>query len=233
MTKEFVMKKYLLSGVAALGLLAAGAASAADLPSRKGPVVAPVYVPAFTWTGFYVGANAGYAWGQIDSSNFGIVNPFSDPDGFVGGGQIGYNYQIGQWVVGLEADFQGADLKSTARNLAGTVTASNEINWFGTVRGRVGYAFDRFLPYVTGGFAYGNVKNKVTAPTFTFSDDNTQYGWTVGGGLEYAFTNNLTAKVEYLYVNLDKESFTVPGGTFTSNVETKFSVVRAGLNYKF
>ena len=108
------------------------------------------------------------------------------------------------------------------------------MNWFGTVRGRVGYAFDRFLPYVTGGFAYGNVKNKVSHPTFgSFSDDNTQYGWTLGGGLEYAFTNNLTAKLEYLYVDLDKESINVPGGTFNSDVETKFSVVRAGLNYKF
>jgi outer membrane immunogenic protein len=226
------MKKYLLSSVAALGLVAAGAASAADLPSRKGPVVAPIYAPIFTWTGFYVGANAGYAWGQIDSTNLGVIPQFKDPDGFVGGGQIGYNYQIGQWVVGLEADFQGADLKATTGALNG-FSASNELNWFGTVRGRVGYAFDRFLPYVTGGFAYGQVKNKITAPTFVYSDDNVQYGWTLGAGLEYAFTNNLSAKVEYLYVDLDKESLNVPGGTFTSKVETKFSVVRAGLNYKF
>lgn len=228
------MKKFLLASVAALGIVAAGAASAADLPSRKGPIEAPIYVPAFTWTGFYVGANAGYAWGQIDSTNLGVIGGFGgfdDPDGFIGGGQIGYNYQIGQWVIGAEADFQGADLKATAN--FGGITASNEINYFGTVRARVGYAFDRFLPYVTGGFAYGNVKNKVTTPFGSFSDDNTQYGWTVGAGLEYAFTNNLTAKLEYLYVDLDKESIQVPGGTFNSNVETKFSVVRAGLNYKF
>jgi outer membrane immunogenic protein len=228
------MKNFLLASVAALGIVAAGAASAADLPSRKGPVEAPLYVPVFTWTGFYVGANAGYAWGQVDSTNLGVIGgfgSFDDPDGFIGGGQIGYNYQIGQWVVGLEADFQGADLKATA--VAGAFTASNEMNWFGTVRGRVGYAFDRFLPYVTGGFAYGNVKNKVTGPFGAFSDDNTQYGWTIGGGLEYAFTNNLTAKLEYLYVDLDKESFNIPGGTLTTNVETQFSVVRAGLNYKF
>lgn len=228
------MKKYLLSGVAALGILAAGAASAADLPSRKGPVAAPYYPPVFTWTGFYVGVNAGYAWGQIDSTGLGVLNNgFDDPDGFTGGGQIGYNYQIGQWVIGAEADFQGADLKATAFDVASGFRASNEINWYGTVRARVGYAFDRFLPYVTGGFAYGQVKNKLSGPLFTLSDDNTQYGWTLGAGLEYAFTNNLTAKIEYLYVDLDKESLTVPGGTFTSNVETKFSVVRAGLNYKF
>lgn len=228
------MKKYLLSGVAALGLLAAGAASAADLPSRKGPVVAPVYAPVFTWTGFYVGANVGYAWGQIDSTGLGVLSGFDDPDGITGGGQIGYNYQIGQFVLGLEADFQGADLKASVFNPAvGIISASNEINWWGSVRGRVGYAFDRFLPYVTGGFAYGNVKNSLVTPAGVFSNDNTQYGWTIGGGLEYAFTNNLTAKIEYLYVDLDKESITVPGGVFNANVETKFSVVRAGLNYKF
>lgn len=227
------MKKYLLSGVAALGLLAAGAASAADLPSRKGPVEAPIYAPMFTWTGFYVGANAGYAWGQIDSTGLGVLN-FNDPDGFTGGGQIGYNYQMGQFVLGLEADFQGADLKASVfAPGAGIISASNEINWWGTVRARAGYAFDRFLPYVTGGFAYGNVKNSLTTPVGVFSNDNTQYGWTIGGGLEYAFTNNLTAKIEYLYVDLDKESVTVPGGVFNANVETKFSVVRAGLNYKF
>lgn len=237
------MKKYLLTSVAALGLVVAGAASAADLPSRKGPVAAPIYLPpVFTWTGFYVGANAGYAWGQIDSTTISAVTglggvtglgAFSDPDGFTGGGQIGYNYQIGQWVLGAEADFQGADLKSSAADFANNITASSEINWFGTVRARVGYSFDRFLPYVTGGFAYGSVKNKINTGAIAFSDDNTQYGWTVGAGLEYAFTNNLTAKLEYLYVDLDKESFNVPGGTFTSNIETKFSVVRAGLNYKF
>lgn len=227
------MKKYLLSGVAALGILAAGAASAADLPSRKGPVAAPYYPPVFTWTGFYVGANAGYAFGQVDSTNFGVLNDFDDPDGFMGGGQIGYNYQIGQWVIGAEADFQGADLKASSFDFLTGSRASNELNWFGTVRARVGYAFDRFLPYVTGGFAYGNVKNKIATPLGTFSDDNTQWGWTVGAGLEYAFTNNLTAKVEYLYTELDKETITVPFGTFTGDVKTKFSVVRAGLNYKF
>lgn len=226
------MKKYLLSGVAALGLLAAGAASAADLPSRKGPVVAPVYVPVFTWTGFYVGANAGYAWGQVDSTGLGVLS-FKDPDGFTGGGQVGYNYQMGNVVLGLEADFQGADLKASVFDPINGITASNEMNWWGTVRARAGYSFDRFLPYVTGGFAYGNVKNKISTAFGAFSDDNTQYGWTVGGGLEYAFTNNLSAKIEYLYVDLDKESVSVPGGVFNANVETKFSVVRAGLNYRF
>jgi outer membrane immunogenic protein len=229
MTKEFVMKKYLLSGVAALGLIAAGAASAADLPSRKGPVVAPIYVPAFTWTGFYVGANAGYGWGNMDSRG---VNAFGDLDGFVGGGQIGYNYQLGQIVLGVEADFQGADLKAGSSFAGLGIVGEGKTEWFGTVRGRVGYAFDRFLPYVTGGFAYGNVKTTL-APGVTInglnSDDNTHTGWTVGAGVEYAFTNNLVGGVEYLYVDLgDKKVF---GGA--DKVGTDFSLVRARLSYKF
>ena len=159
------MKKYLLSGVAALGLLAAGAASAADLPSRKGPVVAPVYVPAFTWTGFYVGANAGWGFGNMDSVG---VSGFGDLDGFVGGGQIGYNYQLGQIVLGLEADFQGADLKAGPSWAGLGIVGEGKTEWFGTVRGRVGYAFDRFLPYLTGGFAYGSVKTTL-APGVTIN----------------------------------------------------------------
>ena len=226
------MKKYLLASVAALGLVAAGAATAADLPSRKGPVVAPIaYAPIFTWTGFYVGANAGYGWGTVDSTNLGILPTFSDPDGFIGGGQIGYNYQLGQIVLGVEADFQGADLKASVAG--GGFTASNELNYFGTVRARVGYAFDRFLPYVTGGFAYANVKTSITGPGVAFRDDSTQYGYTIGAGLEYAFTNNLTAKIEYLYVDLERERINTVFGTTGAKVGTDFSVVRAGLNYKF
>jgi len=211
------MKKFLLSSVAALGIVAAGAASAADLPSRKGPVVAPVYVPAFTWTGFYIGANAGYGWGNVKP------NVAGDLDGFIGGGQVGYNYQIGQFVLGAEADFQGADL-STGSNVFGD---SVRTEYFGTVRARVGVAFDRFLPYVTGGWAYGNVKTTVGG--FGSTDKTHTGGYTIGAGLEYAFTNNLTAKVEYLYVDLGEKNVFNTG----VKVGTDFSVVRAGLNYKF
>ncbi len=228
------MKKFLLSSVAVLGLVAAGSASAADLPARKGPVVAPVYAPAFTWTGFYVGANAGYGWGNIDSLALGTLPAFSDPEGFVGGGQIGYNWQMGQFVLGVEADFQGADLSSRIADGFGN-TASNELNWFGTVRGRVGFAMDRFMPYITGGFAYANVKSQLSLPGVGFfgSNDSTQYGYTIGAGLEYAFTNNLSAKIEYLYVDLEKERVSTPFGTANIKVGTDFSIVRAGLNYRF
>lgn len=216
------MKKYLLASVAALGLVAAGAASAADLPSRKGPVAAPVYMPpAFSWTGFYVGANAGYGWGNVNANGFANVG---DLDGFVGGGQIGYNYQMGQFVLGLEADLQGADL-SSGNNLG---LLNVKTDYFGTVRARVGVAFDRFMPYVTGGWAYGNVKTSIPAIGFS-SDRSHTGGFAVGGGLEYAVTNNIIAGVEYLYVDLGEKNI-LGGGT---KVGTDFSVVRARLSYKF
>lgn len=218
------MKKYLLASVAALGLVAAGAASAADLPSRKGPVAAPVYMPpAFTWTGFYVGANAGYAWGNVNTNGFTLTNT-GDLDGFVGGAQVGYNYQMGQFVVGLEADIQGADL-STGNTLGGLRVKTD---YFGTVRARVGVAFDRFMPYVTGGWAYGNVKTSIPALAFS-SDASHTGGWALGGGLEYAVTNNIVAGVEYLYVDLGDKRILNTG----TKVGTDFSVVRARLSYKF
>lgn len=216
------MKKYLLASVAALGLVAAGAASAADLPSRKGPVAAPVYMPpAFSWTGFYVGANAGYGWGNVNANGFANVG---DLDGFVGGGQIGYNYQMGQFVVGLEADLQGADL-SSGNNLG---LLNVKTDYFGTVRARAGVAFDRFMPYITGGWAYGNVKTSIPAIGFS-SDRSHTGGFAVGGGLEYAVTNNIIAGVEYLYVDLGEKNIAGAG----TKVGTDFSVVRARLSYKF
>jgi outer membrane immunogenic protein len=219
------MKNYLLSGVAALGLLAAGAATAADLPARKGPVMAPVYAPVFTWTGFYVGGNAGYGWGNVNAGNTFATRTVTigDTDGFVGGGQIGYNYQMGQFVLGLEADIQGADLK-TGSNVFGDSVSTD---YYGTVRARVGVAFDRILPYVTGGWAYGNVKTTIGGVGST--DKTHTGGYVLGAGIEYAFTNNLVGGVEYMYVDLGEKN------VFNSGVKVghDFSVVRARLSYKF
>ena len=223
------MKKYLLASVAALGLVAAGAASAADLPSRKGPVAAPVYVPAFTWTGFYVGANAGYGWGNVNASSAwaGRTVAIGDTDGFIGGGQIGYNYQMGQFVLGLEADLQAADL-STGSNAFGDRVKTD---YFGTVRARVGVAFDRFLPYITAGWAYGNVKSSFSdlAGNIYSNDKSHTGGYAVGAGLEYAVTNNIIAGVEYMYVDLGEKNVLNTG----VKIGNDFSVVRARLSYKF
>lgn len=209
------MKKALLASVAVLGL--ATGAMAADLPATSAPP-APALVavpPVFTWTGFYVGVNAGYGWvsGGNDyyDPTFGYVRRGGDDGGFVGGGQIGYNYQIGNFVIGAETDLQYADL--------GNGDFGTSDDWFGTVRVRAGVAIDRALVYATGGFAYADETG----------------GWTIGGGVEYAFTNNLTGKVEGLYVNLNNDNgYRIAGATgFDDDNDTEFGVVRAGLNYKF
>jgi len=248
------MKKILLAGVAAATMLAAGSAFAADLPSRKYEPVAPVVVvPVFTWTGFYVGVNAGYAWNTNNNNNnylYGapVYNAYygwgdsGNDGGFTGGGQIGYNYQIGQFVIGAEADIQYADLGG--KNNYGY--GNQGMDWFGTVRARAGFAIDRALIYVTGGFAYGGGGNNNRFYGYDYgyyagNGDNTATGWTVGGGLEYAFTDNLTAKIEGLYVSLDRGNSDVylPGAALASlyysggNKNNEFGVVRVGVNYKF
>ncbi|MBB3809731.1 outer membrane protein [Pseudochelatococcus contaminans] len=241
MKQVFEMKKVLIGGVVATGLLASGAAFAADLPSRQVEPVAPVYAaPAFTWTGFYVGVNAGYAWNANDNNNNTFYGSSSNDGGFTGGGQIGYNYQINQFVIGAEADINYADLKNKNNGWAYTGFASNSSNgieWFGTVRARVGFAIDRALIYATGGFAYGgggNDNNFVYNGVYYSQSNDTRTGWTVGGGVEYAFTDNITARIEGLYVNLGKENrnYFVPVVN-NSRKDNEFGVVRAGLNYKF
>jgi outer membrane immunogenic protein len=219
------MKKTLFAAVSALSMLAAGAALAADLPNRRAAPAAPAFAapPTFTWTGFYIGANAGYGFGEFSKDG----RLFDDADGFVGGGQVGFNYQIGQFVAGLEADLQGADMKAGGGPLI--LGSQAKIEYFGTVRGRLGVAFDRALVYVTGGYAFGQAK--VSIPGLLISDDNMHNGYTVGGGIEYAFTNNISLKGEYLYVNLEDKNFTGLGlGTAKAGAE--FSVVRAGVNYR-
>ncbi|MGO4571512.1 outer membrane protein [Microvirga sp. 2TAF3] len=255
----------LLAGTAALAI-AASAAQAADLPSRRAPAPIIAAVPVFTWTGFYLGVNAGAGWqNQNDRTvfipgatpGFGpggatIISTNNNDVGFVGGAQAGYNYQIGSFVVGLEADIQGTSFGGNNRTafVTGTVPAGfiaasrdNGLDWFGTVRARAGVAFDRALIYATGGFAYGGGGDNNNFNGLVNSND-TRTGWVVGGGVEYAFTNNLTAGVEGLYVNLGRSGNngvvgTLANGTpvFVAGVDNRrdndFAVVRAKLNYKF
>jgi outer membrane immunogenic protein len=262
-----MMKKILLAGVAAVTLMGAGAASAADLPRRSQPAAPMAYAPMFTWTGFYVGVNAGYNWsdsaskvrfsnGGLPLASAGLLPGSFDVggDGFTGGVQGGYNYQIGQFVVGLEADINYVDSKKSqsyvlpAIGVVGVSTAQGELEYLGTVRGRLGFAYDRALIYATGGLAYGSVKGSsafsvpALAATWNGAKSDTRTGFAVGGGLEYAFTNNLTGKLEYLYYDLGKKNYTVAasngaaagtGAFYNLSQETKGSIVRAGLNYKF
>jgi outer membrane immunogenic protein len=267
---EITMKKTLLASVALLGIVAAGAASAADLPRRTAPAAPYAAMPVFTWTGFYIGLNAGYNWS--DNKSTVTFNPSAaipaatgvallpgrfntGGDGFIGGGQIGYNYQMGQFVVGLEADISFLDNKKNASfvsplvgNFVGVSSAQSELEYLGTVRGRLGFAFDRALVYATGGLAYGEIKSNtaftVNNGTLNWagSKSDTRTGYAVGGGIEYAFTNNLSAKVEYLYYDLGKYSYRAnpvnpaalaTGASYDIRQETKGSIVRAGLNYRF
>jgi len=234
----------LLAGTAALAI-AASAAQAADLPSRRiapAPVPMIAAIPVFTWTGFYVGVNAGYGW-DTNSNNtvfvpgVGYVSNSGSNGGFVGGGQVGYNYQMGMFVLGAETDIQYADLghNNNGYYAGANYGNHNSGNWFGTARVRAGVAFDRALIYATGGFAYGDIGGRGAyydpALGYYGGGSSTNTGWTVGGGVEYAFTNNLTAKVEGLYVNLDSGHNDYLGYGNRNNSE--FGVVRAGLNYKF
>jgi len=156
-------------------------------------------VSYYNWTGFYAGVNAGYGWG---SSTWSAPAVSMKPKGFLAGGTVGYNWQSGAIVYGIEGDFDWSDVKASAA-CAGVLTCETSSPWLATFRGRVGYAFDRWLPYITGGGAYGRVKATLSAAGVDLaSAASSQLGWTIGGGLEYAFMGNWSAKLEYLYVDL-------------------------------
>jgi outer membrane immunogenic protein len=238
------MKNVLLSSVVFLGLTIG--AMAADLPSRGAP--APVAsVPVFTWTGFYVGVQAGYGWGTYKaafSGANGVTTTEYDSEGFVGGAHIGYNHQFGSFVVGVEADIEGTGLDGNGgvRFSDGSVlSASPDVSVQGSLRARLGVALDRVLIYATGGLAYANFENDyslndtVTGRITDASFDNSEWGWTLGAGVEYAFTDNLTARVEYRYTQFsgyqnDDAAF-FDGASY--DFDPDFHTVRVGLSYKF
>jgi outer membrane immunogenic protein len=226
---ENPMLKKLVAGCFALGVVvAASCAAAADLslaPLYKAPPA--VVTQAYNWTGFYLGANAGGGWGHSWWSATGTPVNLS---GAQAGGTAGYNWQLGNTVLGLEGDMDWSNLKGTGTTgcAAGCTTKDN---WLSTVRGRVGYAFGGVLPYVTGGLAVGDVN--VSTPGFA-GTSSTNAGWTVGGGLEVALPGNWSAKAEYLHVDLGRFNCgTSCGVAPTDNVSMHDDVVRAGLNYHF
>jgi outer membrane immunogenic protein len=227
----------LLAATAALGL-AASNAQAADLPSRYSPAAGYNALPVFTWTGFYAGLNAGYGWNMGDSRfydpTFGSI-PGRRHGGFVGGAQGGYNYQFGMFVGGVETDLQYAAVGNKGASYGTTYYPGDSDGFFGTIRARAGVAFDRALVYGTGGFAYGDVGgNRSRDPLLGHhSGDEINWGWTIGGGVEYAITNNFTAKVEGLYVDIDAKDNFDQGGRVNVNHDAEFGVLRAGVNYKF
>jgi outer membrane immunogenic protein len=250
------MRKLIVSSFAAALLTAPFAAHAAD--------IAPIYkarAPAasYGWTGLYAGVNAGYSVARDPGTFTAFVNPVIgldndesyklSPAGFLAGAQLGYNWQSGNWVVGLETDFQGTGQRDTVCMLSclvdGTVsgTVRQKLPWFGTVRGRLGVAADRALLYLTGGLAYGKVETSVTevngaANITTASASSIRAGWVVGGGIEAAVAGNWTAKVEYLYIDLRPQTLFFldaggPPGTVTVTTSMRDHVIRGGVNYRF
>lgn len=252
------MRRLGLGLLAATALATCGAeALAADLavkPRSQAP--APVFDP---WRGWYAGGNVGGSWGR-SQSDF-IISSITSitaseslrPDGVIGGGQLGYNWQLDpNWLIGAEADIQGSGQRASATRIdtvdveGVTTNYETKVEWFGTVRGRLGYVFDRrILVYATGGLAYGRVSisgtssdvfGGTTLSTAAFSNSDVNTGWTAGGGVEgVAWDPRWTWKAEYLYLDLGTVDTTVTSVLITAHASTKFTdhVVRAGLNFHF
>ncbi len=232
-------------------VLVPAAAPAADL---NYPVPHPAYAPPPvappSWTGFYVGANIGdgMARAHSDFSAGGVAFASADTDlwGPAGGLQAGYNWQSGAFVLGVETDFQWSDLKgSISAQCALCAPATNasyehNVTWFGTARGRAGYAAGGWLAYVTGGYAYGRVGFNGTATggglAATLASNVMQSGWTVGAGTELALSPHWSAKLEYLYVDLGNPTNTIAAAglpTLVDRTRLQMNETRAGLNYRF
>jgi outer membrane immunogenic protein len=253
------MRKILGAGVGLIALaIATQQAAAADLPVRQAPAYkAPEVVEVFTWTGFYIGIHGGGGWGSKVANQVPLVTPggtITSPEattnisGGLAGGQIGFNYQMGHWVGGLEAQASWADLTGSTPCsilLAGApvttaCTGTSKVDALGTVAARLGVAFDRTLLYAKGGGAWTHdkynvaVTSAVLPPTANASE--TRWGWMVGAGIEHAFTNHLSAKIEYNYMDLGTERvrFTASDGTTNdADIRQRVHVVKVGLNYRF
>jgi outer membrane immunogenic protein len=188
------------------------------MPQRTTMRTYPAYQPvAYNWSGFYVGINGGYSSGHLSSP----VANWSDRGGLIGG-TIGYNWQLSNVVFGLEGDLDWANISGS------TGLISNKLNKLGTARARIGYAFNSWLPYATGGMAYGCNTATVTG---LGSDSHCHTGWAIGGGLEKGFTSSLSAKFEVLYADLSKKDYTIGGATASGGL--KATTYRVGLNYRF
>jgi outer membrane immunogenic protein len=223
------MKSHLF-GLVALALAPAMAAQAADLP-RNNYAPAPAYqaLPTFTWTGYYAGLNAGGNWGSYSG---GASSIWGNANGFLAGVTGGYNYQIGQIVLGLEGDWD-IDGERGPKALPGPAFGFGKVTNILTLRGRAGFSADRALVYVTGGYAGGQIAGSLgdaTVPGY-YTTSSWHNGFAVGAGIEYAFTNQISAKAEYLYESLGRSGIFAPPRR--TDVGVNENAVRAGVNYHF
>jgi outer membrane immunogenic protein len=228
------MAKYFLS-VAAVALFATGAV-AADLPSYEAPpVVAPV-PDDFSWTGFYAGLQAGYSWGDLET-NVVIGNDRDEEfeaDGVVGGIFLGYNLGLTDaMVIGIEGDFEGTGIEAEEDDEAlDGIGYDADVNWQGSVRGRLGFSFDRVLVYGTGGVAFANFDTSFDDGVDGDDDDETELGWTAGAGVDFAVTDNIFVRGEYRYADFaDFDDDEADGIGEVQDLETH--TIRAGVGFKF
>ena len=253
------MKNFRVCLVASVSSVAlTGIAAAADLPTKAPPPVAP---PVMSWTGPYIGINLGAAWNNAKFSDLGnigagglryafpvaVSDPFWSPDKarFTAGGQAGYNYQAGNFVLGIEGDVNWVNGKTSATFgppvVSAAINATSDMNWMATLRGRVGLAFSQVLVYGTGGAAFARFADHwgfASLGANEFAKSETRNGWVAGGGVEYMFARNWTAKVEGLFADFGSTDLTVlnPGGQtgpYTTRFQHKVTTVRAGLNWKW
>src|SRR5262245_18985079 len=250
------MRKLLLGTMALVGLLSAGAVQAADMPVKAAPMAAP---PPFSWTGFYIGAHAGGTWGTVESEI-----PFTDGprlfpagaipisshtiDGFVAGGQVGYNWQVNPWLVfGIEGQFSWTDASGSTPCLL-VIKCTADVNFIATFGGRVGYVIDRTMIYIKGGVAWADTDytaDILGAGVITLNASDTRTGAMIGAGIEHAFAPNWSAKIEYNYMDFGTENLAFlaticrPGvqcrtdGTINADVTQRMHLVKFGLNYRF
>ena len=233
--------------LAALSVIAIGAAAPAHAADIRLPVKAqPAFVHTFyNWTGFYVGAHVGYGWADFSGVDpiVGLLSDSASASGFIYGGQIGFNYQMGSWVFGIEGDFSFGDIKHS-EDFPGFLglalaTAEAKVDRIITVAARIGYAFDRTLLYAKLGGAWTQEQYSFTVPLLGASASSTvdRTGWLIGVGVEYAFLGNWSAKVEYNYMDMGSKDVTLnvvgPIAVTVANVDLTIQTVKFGLNYRF
>jgi outer membrane immunogenic protein len=246
------LKRQLLLSTA-IGLVVANPhPSAAQSPRRT--ALLPDLPQTYSWTGFYIGGTIGQGWSNnatgcsfvgaaADSPCIPAGPPNVKQNGILGGVEAGYNWQAGNWLLGIESDFSALDVSDVAHfPAADTAYApaqiSSRYDWLGTLRGRAGFAVDRTLLYATGGLAYARINQAYSDSGNVLQSSGQKNGWTAGGGVEYALTKNWSVKAEYLYVKLSDSSFVVPESAIAGDItalqlKNNLNIIRGGLDYRF
>ncbi len=240
------MRRSVVSTIAFASLVMSGSALAADLPLRRAPP--PPIVPAWSWTGIYVGVHIGGGW-SVKEQTMAAPGILTDSNqtgsGILGGGQVGINYQMGPWVIGAEAQFSGADLDG--RGACGFISLLNcrtNVDFVGTIAARAGFADGRTLYYVKAGGAWAHDNYTIglgTTPFTNFNTDDTRWGWMFGAGIEHAFWGNWSGKIEYNFIDLGTETINFPGLFVASgglsndavDIRQRIHLIKAGVNYRF